>query len=158
MASPAEYRRDKREHARRPLEVVPLEKWGADHWSTFIYAMSCVTGRGGVIDRRRMRCHPKRHPFLAHLPRDVGSSNYPRTRIRDGVLDSNHDDWDCLDDAEAEGLLHRVGTNVTEGIVVAHDAAWPLARWIWKQEQERKPWHDGPPLELILAAKSEASR
>jgi hypothetical protein len=39
------------------------------------------------------------------------AKKYP-TRLRNDVELSDHDDWDCLDDAEAAGLIESAGTGI----------------------------------------------
>jgi hypothetical protein len=90
-------------------DYVPVERFGKDHWSTFAYLETRAVDAGGVIDNRKMRCHLRLHrTFAANPPNaSVGSpidgSAYP-TRLKDGEL-PNHDDWSCLEDMAAAGLL-----------------------------------------------------
>ncbi len=86
-----------------------LATFGKDHWSTFAYVETRIVDYGGVPDRRHMRCHGDRHPLLA-LPEQDGRG-YP-TILRGGAELAHHDDWDCLDDLEREGLLRNVGSGV----------------------------------------------
>lgn len=80
-----------------------------DHWSVFAYIETRCVDYYGVPDRRHLRCIPGRHIAQAHEGGD--SSNYP-TRMKDGLVLHNHDDWDCLEDLEREGLLVNEGTAV----------------------------------------------
>ncbi len=121
------------------MSPVPIEQWGRDHWSTFAYAMACVTTKAGRLDHRRMRCHPELHPGLVHLPPGL-SGAFPGTRLKEGKTLPRHDDWDCLDDIVAAGLLTHVGTGMHPGIVQALPPAWPIAKWIWKVEAEGGRW------------------
>lgn len=88
------------------------EAFGADHWSTFGYAECRVVDNQGELDREHMRCDPIRHPGLrgrcAHRLQDV---RFP-TRLADGILLEDHDDYDCLDDLEKAGLLSIGGTGL----------------------------------------------
>lgn len=114
----------------RDARPVPVSRWGRDHWSTFAYVCSCIFDRREV-DPRRMRTDPALHPCLAHGdPFGSGvtdGSKYP-TRLRGGALASPHDDWSCLDDAEAAGLVVNRGTGLrrdyqlTEAGLAAHAA------------------------------------
>jgi len=87
---------------------IPIYDWGRDHWSTFGYIEIRIVDFKGIPDNHHMRCDPKLHPLLAH----EGSSGrtYP-TRLREGEV-PNHDDWSCLEDAEAVGLLINTGTSL----------------------------------------------
>lgn len=104
------------------MAVTPVEKFGKDHWSTFAYVETCcVDGKEGVgqLERQRMRCNPERHPLLHTSPggwRDAYSTrlagffdfadrNDPEKAIEAGLMLRGHDDWDCLDDLEAAGLI-----------------------------------------------------
>lgn len=86
-------------------DFVPMARWGRDHWSTLLYLETCAVDRHGMIDTRRMRCHPRLHrEFVAVVcGRPSDGSAYP-TRLRDGEL-PDHDDWSCLEDMAAAGLL-----------------------------------------------------
>jgi hypothetical protein len=86
---------------------VPIDDFGADHWSTFGYIETRIVDHGGVPLKHHLRCVIRRHPFFAHEGGDA--SRYP-TRLRGDRKLANHDDWDCLDDLEAAGLLENRGT------------------------------------------------
>jgi hypothetical protein len=92
----------------RPEGPVPVERWGKDHWSTLAYIETRMEVHQGQPNRHQMRCDRNRHPAHAHLP---GNSKYP-TVLKDGVLLTDHDDWDCLDDAVAAGFLTEHGTGL----------------------------------------------
>lgn len=87
-------------------DYIPVERWGKDHWSTFAYLETRAVDQKGVIDNRRMRCNLRLHREFAF---NVGfgaidGSAYP-TRLRDGQAEP-HDDWSCLEDMVAAGLVH----------------------------------------------------
>lgn len=97
-------------------EHIPMSLWGKDHWSTLAYIETRIVDYKGQPDRSHMRCDPKRHPGLAGhvhaaLSPSLGDKNYP-TRLKDGKELHDHDDWDCMEDAEAEGLLKWNGTGM----------------------------------------------
>lgn len=93
------------------LPRVPIEKFGKDHWSTFAYLECRVVDNEGMPNRTQMRCDPDRHPAFAHSSSLGEPRKYP-TRIADGESLDNHDDWDCVDDMEAVGLVKIDGTGV----------------------------------------------
>jgi len=103
-------RRAAKKDAERTAAIwaVDMTMFGKDHWSTFAYIETlCVDGGGiGAPDIRRMRCIDARHPFYAH---DHDASTYP-TRLKDGKTIEQHDDWDCIADLIAVGLLGSVGS------------------------------------------------
>lgn len=106
---PTETGKERRAATRAAKEPeVTLATFGRDHWSTFAYIETCVVDNSGVVDRARMRCSAKRHPHLGAF-NGLDGNAYP-TRLKDGSLLSNHDDWDCVDDLAAHGLLENVGT------------------------------------------------
>lgn len=92
---------------------VPVEWWGKDHWSTLAYVeVLCVDKRR--ISLARMRCDVQRHPALLSSVGVAIPKRYP-TFLRTGEL-PDHDDWDCLRDAEAEGYLKIYGGS--KGVLV----------------------------------------
>lgn len=97
------------------MDYIPIERWGKDHWSTLAYVETCavdhlVTPNICELDRRRMRCNPFTHPYVAHLPHWDPNNG---TRLRGfksfaetpDLLIGSHDDWDCIVDMEHEDLL-----------------------------------------------------
>lgn len=94
---------------------VPISKWGKDHWSTFAYIETRCVDHKGEPDKDHMRTDWDRHPGLVGERKIVlgGTQNkkYP-TRLNNGTEISDHDDWDCAEDAEREGLLKDVGTGL----------------------------------------------
>jgi hypothetical protein len=87
-------------------DYISMERWGHDHWSTLGYVETVVVDDGGRISNARMRCDARLHRHLAYV-NDFGrlsdGGKYP-TRLRDGELE-RHDDWSCLEDMVAAGLL-----------------------------------------------------
>lgn len=95
---------------------VPMKSWAKDHWSTFAYleTIAVESGGKGMPDLRRMRCDIDRHPGLAvasPMGGRAGMKKYP-TRLKDGKQRRDHDDWDCVDDMEAAGLIEIHGTGI----------------------------------------------
>lgn len=87
---------------------IGIADFGRDHWSTFAYIETlCVDGV--AIDRRRMRCNPKRHPELAHTSwdRQYGTRLKGHTEHVPRSLPF-HDDWDCVSDLIAAGLMKEI--------------------------------------------------
>jgi len=108
------------------MTIVPIEKWGKDHWSTFIYAERRAADCRGVLCIRNMRCDPLAHPGYTH---EGACGDYPTRLVDDSVIE-RHDDWSCLEDAEHLGLLKMDGVKVeltNTGWVVASMARRRIA-------------------------------
>lgn len=90
---------------------VPVETWGRDHWSTFAYLECRVVDNGGIPEKAHMRCDLERHPAHGHILMPSDGEKYP-TRLAEGVGLPDHDDWDCVDDMEASGLIKINGTGL----------------------------------------------
>lgn len=90
------------------MNVIPIENWGRDHWSTFAYAETLTVDHKGIIipDKMKMRTNHETH-FFMNNPTD--GVEYP-TILKNGDVVQGHDDWDCLDDAVKNGLLVDAGT------------------------------------------------
>lgn len=101
-------------------DFVPMLMWGKDHWSTFAYVECRIVDHAGMLEHDHMRTDADRHPLLMSAKRRALTANltdkeYP-TRLKatavpdaDGhfgiVVLPDHDDYDCLEDAIAAGLL-----------------------------------------------------
>ena len=92
--------------------AVAVERFGPDHWSTFMFAETVWVDRHGSPDIRRMRCDRSRHPQFAHMPRSLDDGTKYPTRLAGDVALPDHDDWDCIDDCAAAGLLTIEGTGM----------------------------------------------
>ncbi len=114
---------------------IPIEKWAKDHWSTFAYAGCVVTGKNGIPEKDKMRCCIKRHPGMRgpHQQRIPRCGPYP-TKIREGdkivpdlqtEVEDWHDDYDCIEDMVAAGLLIISGTGINP-VWALTDAGWAI--------------------------------
>jgi hypothetical protein len=104
------------------VKTIPIEKFGKDHWSllAFIECL-CVDNNGNVDDanKMRMRCNEQTHPQYLVRPRGGLWSPKYGTRLK-GFFDKydpklqlpKHDDWNCVEDLEAGGLVKRIGTGI----------------------------------------------
>jgi len=95
-----------------PEPRASLDLFGSDHWSTFAYVETRTVDHDGEIDHDRMRCDPSRHPTEYAAKRFVSlnaadGSSYP-TLLKHGKRLGDHDDYDCLADLQAVGLVTRV--------------------------------------------------
>lgn len=106
------------------MNIVPT-LWGKDHWSLLIY-LECRAVDHQAIQPEKLRCNEARHPQY-QSQREIATwrAEYS-TRLNDGTQHSGHDDWDCLDDLEAAGMVGLVFStaltfSLTElGIRTAH--------------------------------------
>jgi len=102
-----------------------MHRFGVDHWSTFAYAEEQIVNHRGIMLAEHMRTDRLRHP-VADAGKVIPSSfGYP-TRLRAQPLLGqitdpltvveipNHDDWDCLDDLRAAGLLDASAPQVDD--------------------------------------------
>ncbi|MDP3937325.1 MAG: hypothetical protein Q8R92_04220 [Deltaproteobacteria bacterium] len=105
------------------------EKWGRDHHSTLLYIESRVTEHKGVPRAANMRTKQgsvrRGHCVLGEQMQHCGDKDYP-TRLAGGVLLHGHDDWDCVSDMVAAGLVEWGGTGL-HPIFALTDAGWAEA-------------------------------
>lgn len=89
-------------------ERLPIDVWGKDHWSTLAYLETRIVDYRGKISHDHMRCHRGRHPIMYAAKRRFITSGdgsaYP-TRLWGGREATDHDDYDCIDDMIAAGLV-----------------------------------------------------
>ncbi|ELP6118936.1 TPA: hypothetical protein I7730_15895 [Vibrio vulnificus] len=90
------------------MKKVSVSEFAKDHWALLAYVEDlCVNSPKGIgsIDKRRMRCNPNRHPneSAKYQWKDEYGS-----RIVGGKVVLGHDDWDCLDELEANGFVEIV--------------------------------------------------
>lgn len=83
-------------------------RFGHDHFSMLGYIETRTVDYKGTLRHEHMRCHARRHPVMmsakgSGLGRADGSA-YP-TQLRGGEEVREHDDYDCVDDLIAAGLL-----------------------------------------------------
>uniref|UniRef100_UPI003F493824 hypothetical protein n=1 Tax=Nonomuraea sp. CA-251285 TaxID=3240002 RepID=UPI003F493824 len=98
-------------------ESVPVDQWGQDHWSTFAYIETRTVDYKGFIGHDQMRCSVALHGSLYDLKNPYGRSpdgaryktRLKHERLPDGTWSAaslpSHDDYSCLDDCLAAGLL-----------------------------------------------------
>lgn len=120
-------------------EHVPVNRFGKDHWTTFGYIETRIVDYVGLLNLDHMRIDQGRHPMLATMrPRRLagfdlsftatGDNQYP-TRLKSEAPNSetgrftmvnldNHDDYDCVDDLVAAGLLEIEMPTIKDGVFV----------------------------------------
>lgn len=88
------------------FQPVPMDRWGRDHRTTLMYVEARCVDHRGRVKLANLRVDPDRHPMLMdrRLQAHGSGKGYP-TRLAGGEELFGHDDWDCIEDAEALGLL-----------------------------------------------------
>lgn len=92
-------------------DYIDIKDWGKDHYSTFAYLETRAVDGQGKIDNRRMRCDNRLHRHFAHIP---NGREYP-TILKGGVKHKDHDDWSCLEDMVAAGVMRAFFWTGTHG-------------------------------------------
>lgn len=116
--------------------IVPKESWGRDHESTLLYVETRCVDHGGKPERAQMRTNRRLHPGLA-------SADYPNvrvsppTRLADGSVLVDHDDWSCVDDMAAAGLVQNIGTGINP-LWRLTDAGWAEAGRLRRKRAEAR--------------------
>ena len=92
----------------------PVYMWSKDHWSTLAYIECVCVDHKGKPDLRRIYANAKRHPamYVNLCP----SKEYP-IRLK-GLQVHNRDEWDCIEDMEALGLINNIGTGINPAFVM----------------------------------------
>jgi hypothetical protein len=108
--------------------IVERTEFGKDHWSLFAYCETRAVDYRGVLDPAHLRL--KNSVLRGMNYRSMTNEWKPEygTRLKgfwneDSSKNahlqlSDHDDLDCLDDLEAEGLIEHVGTGLHPAIVM----------------------------------------
>lgn len=104
-------------------EFPPLADWGKDHWSTFAYLETRAVDAQGLIDNCKMRCHPRLHRgfVAANVGGPVDGGQFA-TRLKNGEI-AKHDDWSCLEDCVAAGLIRAFWRVKRHGAAIGGDEA-----------------------------------
>jgi hypothetical protein len=113
---------------------VTIEEFGKDHWSLLAYVETCVVDKKGghsvpmvgEIDRDKIRCNGDRRSHLFGPRVAMAACKWKGewgSRLK-GYFEKNedrlrlptHDDWDCMEDMEREGLLEIM--SVVNGFII----------------------------------------
>lgn len=91
--------------------MIPMSKWGKDHWSTFLYLETRIVDHRGIPNRRHIQANKNRHPLLVSIGGDGSAFGI---RLANGVTlaGPDYDEWDCIDDMVEVGLLENEGTGM----------------------------------------------
>lgn len=105
--------------------IVPIDKFGRDHWGTLLYIESCAVDKGGKLDDRRMRT------------KVYGKEWKYGTILNDDTKIEMHDDWDCLTDFRAAGIIEDNSKSSKE--VKLTDFGWNLAHQLRRRRAKGLP-------------------
>ena len=114
------------------IAAVAPDRFGRDHRSTLLYIESrCVDFRGSV-EQKHMRTNNARHPG-----RGPGLSWKPQhgSRLADGSVLPEHDDWDCIDDMIRCGWMENHGSAINPSYCLT-DAGWAEAHRVRRERAE----------------------
>lgn len=114
-------------------------KPGRDHDSTMRYIETRCVDYGGVPAAAQMRTwpgRPARGDVRGMAGRGGGGDKKYPTRLADGTELHEHDDWDCLNDFEAAGLLVWEGTGLNP-IIKLTDRGWRFAGLLRRRVAEK---------------------
>src|SRR4029079_15268500 len=98
-----------------------------------LYIESRCVDHAGRLDDRNLRCNPERH--TGHVKHGPWETAYG-TRLSDGVVLAAHDDWDCIDDLEAAGLIERHGSAINSVFRLTSEVLCMVVM-LRKERQER---------------------
>ena len=119
-------------------KVVPMSKFGKDHWSLFTYCETRIVDYKGVLDMNHLRGRAP-HPSTTSRRWETCWG----TRLKGYFLEGDkrdekkllktHDDYDCLIDLESAGLLSDIGTIISPMAVLS-----PLGESVSAQLRKHK--------------------
>lgn len=105
-------------------DSVPIELWDRDHWSCLAYIETkMVDSTKGLVVEFDPRMRQNRRNFRVlheaskrHLQHGVPMAPEYGSRLRDNTFIPGHDDWDCVADFCAAGLLHMGDEEIKPGL------------------------------------------
>lgn len=118
--------------------IIPVEKFGRDHWLTVSYIEAVAVEMGGFqvgfdpcmrqfkrsVIGLRLALHcpwPKRVRRAAPaLTPDPDAETKYGTRLKDGTVVPGHDDWDCVHDLMAAGFFTTKDFEKIDGGEILH--------------------------------------
>lgn len=111
--------------------ITPIEKFGKSHWSLLLFMETLVVDSGGRLKYGEPRLSQ------AVLGSDLWRDNY-NTQLNDGTYLEFHDDWDCLMDLTAAGLLSEPRNWSGAHVYALTDFGWLVAGQLrrWKAESK----------------------
>lgn len=147
-------------YAEENTDHVPMKYWGKDHWTALALVEHDLfnVGKFKVLWDPRLRMGRHHHALVVDPeemedergrrlnswgpnyadswgPNYADLSKFP-TRLNDGRVVPDHDDWDCLEDALVEGLLQALdmSDNPIPQSVVSQYGIWPFNKLRWTEK------------------------
>jgi hypothetical protein len=146
------------------LPITPVALWGRDHWTTLLYIESRCVDNAGLLDNQHMRTNARVHRKLlgdAQIRAGMGGEDHP-TKLRNGDQIARHDDWSCIEEMVAHGLVTVRESNTTDQPfgggkvrVKLTEMGWRVASRIRRDRAEGTPtvrWAPPPEMEAEIAA------
>ena len=145
--------------------ITPVAKWGRDHWTTLLYVETRCVDHKGKLDNQHMRTNARVHRKLlgdAQARAGMVSTDYP-TRLRNGDTLDRHDDWSCLEEMVAHGLVEvaherdrRPSQPFTGGEIAMRmtELGWRVAHQIRRDRANGQPtvtWTPTPEMEAEIS-------
>ena len=143
--------------------IVPVAKWGRDHWTTLLYIETRCVDYKGVIGNDHMRTNARVHrKLLGEAQTRFGVTGSSPTILRNGDELDRHDDWSCVEEMVAHGLVAMVKESDRkpsqqfgggEVRLALTDLGWRVAHTIRRDRAEGKPtvrWQPKPELEAEI--------
>ena len=123
------------DHVRAKHELTTaLARFGRDHKSLLLYIETRCVDNDGKLEKAHLRCNPDRHPAFAHSGGwDDKNSTRWDAKVERVV---GHDDWDCIDDLVAAGLLEWLGTGTHPKFKLT-ETGWIVAHGLRRERAER---------------------
>lgn len=131
-------------------EYIAPDRWGKDHWSTLAYIETRIVDYGSYtigIDtrmratRRTFRLMYEARAFMNSAAERVAESGTGRTVsgingsvLNDGAVVAHHDDYSCLEDFAAAGLLSVTSEQFAFG------ANFTLSELGWAVSHQLRRW------------------
>lgn len=97
--------------------VKETENWGKDHWSLLAYFETRCVDHKGKPDFAHMRINSKKRPISNGTIKDtMFERSWEKTygtKLKDGKIpNTDHDDYDVMEELEKIGFINNVGTGL----------------------------------------------
>jgi hypothetical protein len=93
---------------------IPIAYWGRDHWSMLMYVETRIVDYDGKLSRAHIRSKTRTgwQPIHGTKLLSYDWTLAPPANLEAGNIRPDHDDYDCLKDMQAVGLLTQQGGRV----------------------------------------------